>query len=45
MASYKIQWTNSPKKELKKPDKQIIFRILQAVEKLAVHPHLSGSKN
>lgn len=44
MASYKIQWKNSAKKELKKLDKQIIIKILQAVEKLAANPHPSGSK-
>ncbi|MDJ0647191.1 MAG: type II toxin-antitoxin system RelE/ParE family toxin [Xenococcaceae cyanobacterium MO_188.B19] len=44
MASYKIEWKNSAKKELKKLDKQIIIRILQAVEKLANNPHPSGSK-
>lgn len=44
MASYKIQWKNSAKKELKKLDKQIILRILQAIEKLATNPYSSGSK-
>lgn len=44
MESYKIQWKNSAKKELKKLDKQIIIKILQAVEKLANNPHPSGSK-
>ena len=45
MASYKIEWKKSAKKELKKLDKQIIIRILQAVEKLATNPHPLGSKN
>ncbi|VEP11567.1 Addiction module toxin, RelE/StbE family [Hyella patelloides LEGE 07179] len=44
MASYKIEWKKSAKKELKKLDKQIIIRILQVVEKLATNPHPSGSK-
>ena len=44
MASYKIEWKQSAKKELKKLDKQIIPRILQAVENLADNPYSSGSK-
>ena len=44
MASYKIQWKRSAKKELKKLDKQIIVRILQAIENLVANPYPSGSK-
>lgn len=44
MASYKIEWKQSAKKELKKLDKQIVPRILQAVENLADNPYSSGSK-
>ena len=44
MAFYKVQWKNSAKKELKKLDKKVIVRILQAVGKLASNPHPSGSK-
>ena len=44
MASYKIEWKQSAKKELKKLDKQIIPRILQAIENLADNPYSSGSK-
>ncbi len=44
MASYKIEWKQSAKKELKKLDKQIIPRILQAVENLADNPYSLGSK-
>ena len=44
MAFYKVQWKNSAKKELKKLDKKVIVRILQAVGKLANNPHPSGSK-
>jgi len=44
MASYKIRWKSSAKKELKKLDKKIILRILQAVEKLANNPRQSGSR-
>jgi mRNA interferase RelE/StbE len=38
MDLYKIQWKRSAEKELKKLDKQIILRILQAVESLAKDP-------
>ena len=44
MALYKIEWKHSAKKELKKLDKQIVPRILQAVENLANNPYSSGSK-
>lgn len=44
MTSYKIQWKQSAKKELKKLDKQTIRRILQAVEKLANNPYAKGCK-
>lgn len=44
MTSYKIEWKQSAKKELKKLDRQIIPRILQAVESLADNPYSSGSK-
>jgi mRNA interferase RelE/StbE len=43
MTSYKIEWKQSAKKELKKLNKQIIRRILQAIEKLAEDPYRSGS--
>ncbi len=44
MTSYKIEWKQSAKKELKKLDKQIIPRILQAVENLADNPYPPNSK-
>ena len=44
MASYKVEWKRSAKKELKKLDKQVIIRILQAVETLAQDPFKSGGK-
>jgi mRNA interferase RelE/StbE len=44
MNLYKIQWKRSAKKELKKLDKQVILRILQAVESLAEDPLQSASK-
>lgn len=44
MTSYKIEWKQSAKKELKKLDRQIIPRILQAVENLRDNPYSSGSR-
>ena len=44
MASYKVRWKRSARKELKKLDKQVVLRILQAVEKLSEDPLKSGSK-
>lgn len=44
MTSYKVQWKQSAKKELKKLDRQTIRRILQAVEKLANNPYVPGCK-
>ena len=44
MALYKIEWKRAAKKELKKLDKQVILRVLQAVESLAEDPLRSGSK-
>lgn len=43
MNLYKIQWKRSAKKELKKLDKQVILRILQAVESLAEDPWQSAA--
>lgn len=40
MTSYKVQWKQSAKKELKKLDKQTIRRILHAVEKLTKDPYV-----
>ncbi|MEM7596000.1 MAG: type II toxin-antitoxin system RelE/ParE family toxin [Cyanobacteria bacterium P01_A01_bin.83] len=44
MSLYKVEWKNSARKELKKLDKQIIPRILRAVENLAEDPYSSNSK-
>jgi mRNA interferase RelE/StbE len=44
MTSYRIEWKQSAKKELKKLNKQIISRILQAVENLADNPYPANSK-
>lgn len=44
MASYKINWKRSAKKELRKLNKSVILRILQSVESLAEDPLQTGSK-
>ena len=44
MASYRIEWKQSARKELKKLQKKAIVRILQAVETLSDNPHPPGSR-
>ncbi|WP_017293334.1 type II toxin-antitoxin system RelE family toxin [Geminocystis herdmanii] len=44
MDYYQIKWTNSAKKELKKLDKNIIPRLINAVEELAKNPYPQGVK-
>lgn len=44
MACYKIVWKSSAKKELKRLDKTVIPRILQAVESLSANPYPSGCR-
>lgn len=44
MSLYKVEWKKSARKELKKLDRQIIPRILKAVENLATNPYSSDSK-
>ncbi len=44
MASYRIEWKQSARKELKKLQKKAIVRILQAVEILSDNPHLPESR-
>lgn len=44
MDYYQIKWTNSAKKELKKLDKKIIPRLIDAVEELAKNPYPQGVK-
>ena len=38
MASYKIEWKSAAERDLKAIDKQVIDKILQAVESLAENP-------
>ncbi len=44
MASYKIEWMQSAKKELGKLGKAVIPRIINAVEGLASEPRSTGSR-
>lgn len=44
MASFKVEWKQSAIKELKNLEKQVILRILQAVEELAEDPHSPASR-
>ena len=43
MGFYKIEWKNSAKKELKRLPKQVIGKILFAVEQLQDNLHPAGS--
>ena len=42
MASYRIEWKHSAVKELKRLPKEVVVRILKAVEQLAANPYPSG---
>lgn len=42
MASYKLEWKHSAVKELRKLPKDVVARILQAVEQLPANPHPAG---
>ncbi len=44
MASYRVEWKLSAKKELRKLNKAAIPRILEVVAALAEDPHPAGSK-
>jgi mRNA interferase RelE/StbE len=44
MASFRIEWKQSARNELKKLEKAAIGRILEAVAALADNPHPVGSK-
>jgi mRNA interferase RelE/StbE len=44
MASYRIEWKQSAQKELKTLGKEVIPRILEAVEKLAENPYPRGGR-
>jgi len=44
MGLFSIQWKQSAKKELRKLGKDVIPRVVLAVEALADDPHPSGSK-
>ena len=42
MASYSIEWKRSAAQELKKLPREVVGRILTAVEQLATEPYPSG---
>ena len=44
MGCYKIEWKNSAKKELKCLPRQVIAKVISAVEKLPNNHHPAGSK-
>lgn len=44
MGYYQIKWTNSAKKELKKLDKKVIPRLIDAIDELAKNPYPQGVK-
>jgi len=45
MTIYDIEWKSSAAKELKRLDRPIIPRIIQAIESLASNPFLSDPEN
>ena len=44
MASYRIEWRTSARKELRRLDRLAIPRLISAVEELAHHPFPSGCR-
>lgn len=44
MDYYQIKWTNSAKKELRKLDKKVIPRLIEAIDELAKNPYPKGVK-
>lgn len=44
MASYQIEWRNSTRREIRRIDRSMIPRILEAVESLANEPRPIGCK-
>ncbi|WP_018952846.1 type II toxin-antitoxin system RelE family toxin [Thioalkalivibrio sulfidiphilus] len=44
MASYRIEWKQSARKELRKLDRPLVSRLLKAIESLAKEPRPPGSK-
>jgi len=42
MASYSIEWKRSAAQELKKLPREVVGRVLKAVEQLATEPYPSG---
>jgi len=44
MGCYKVEWKNSAKKELKRLPRQVIVKVISAVEKLLDNHYPAGSK-
>lgn len=44
MGCYKVEWKNSAKKELKRLPRQVIAKVISAVEKLPDNHYPAGSK-
>jgi mRNA interferase RelE/StbE len=44
MASYRIEWKQSARKELKSVERGALGRILTAVESLAINPRPAGCR-
>ena len=44
MASYRIEWKQSARKELKRAERDALGRILTAVESLAANPRPAGCR-
>ncbi|OOG21464.1 addiction module toxin RelE [Thioalkalivibrio denitrificans] len=44
MASYRIEWKQSARKELRKLDRPLVSRLLKAIEPLAKEPRPPGSR-
>jgi len=44
MATYRIEWKPSALRELKRLDRQIIPRVINAIEALATNPFPSGAR-
>ena len=44
MASFEIEWKRSAAKELRKLPKDVMARIVAAVEELAIDPHPPGAR-
>ncbi len=44
MASYQIEWNRSARKELEKLPRQVLIRVLEAIDRLAFDPFHIGTR-